>query len=80
MVGVINHIKAPMLHLLKDQRDLLVEALKFKHSKYTGENTTNNIRIYKMYETVSSIIIMHALGGSTEHSESIIIIGSPMNV
>ena len=23
--GVINHIKASMLHLLKDQRDLLVE-------------------------------------------------------
>ena len=28
-----------MLHLLKDQRDLLTEAFKFKHLKYTGENT-----------------------------------------
>ena len=33
MGGVTNHIKASMLHLLKDQRDLLTE------DQYTGENT-----------------------------------------
>ena len=39
MGGVTNHIKASMLHLLKDQRDLPVNALTFKCSKYTRENT-----------------------------------------
>ena len=37
--GVTNHIKAFKLHLLKDQRDFLLKALKFKHLKYAGENT-----------------------------------------
>ena len=37
MGGVINHIKAFMLDLRKDQRAL--KALKFKRLKYTGENT-----------------------------------------
>ena len=35
MGGVVNHIKASMLHLLKVQRDMLAEGLNFK---YTGEN------------------------------------------
>ena len=41
MGGVTNHIKAFKLHLLKDQRDFLLKALKFKHLKYAGENTVS---------------------------------------
>ena len=37
--GVTNHIKAFKLHLLKDQGNFLLKALKFKHLKYAGENT-----------------------------------------
>ena len=39
MGGVTNHIKAFKLHLLKDQGNFLLKALKFKHLKYAGENT-----------------------------------------
>ena len=38
--GVNNHIKAFMLHPLKDQRGLLI---KFKHLEYTGESTGNSV-------------------------------------
>ena len=39
MIGVTNHIKASILHLLKDQRICSLNALKFKCLKYTGEKT-----------------------------------------
>ena len=40
-VGMVYkpHQSALMLHLLKDQRVILMNSLKFKHLKYTGENT-----------------------------------------
>ena len=38
MDRVNNHIKAVMLHPLKDQKVCSFKALKFKHLKYTGKN------------------------------------------
>ena len=45
--GVTNNIEASMLHLLKDQRDLLIEGHKFKRLKYTGKNTEYVVRFEK---------------------------------
>ena len=61
MGGVNNHIKALKLHPFKIKGSRSLKALKFKHLKYTGENTDHVINLIstthsvnKQYRTIYS--------------------------